>query len=167
MQTERFFSFPLPKGQVSQASPDFTDGYYGGKKMEQRRDLQESRRLDDQGFQETSRYSHDLQGQREYFHTRQVGEDLKSLRQSRGTEEPECQWDSYREASSGRSEERLSHRPDDRRGYRGKLMSSSVILILPLILIAEIFLRWFLGKNKWASAVKWILFVCSHLFRLV
>ncbi|XP_026785387.3 uncharacterized protein si:ch211-13c6.2 isoform X1 [Pangasianodon hypophthalmus] len=105
------------QGQVSQTSIDFTDSYHGGNKMEQRRDMPESRRLDVQGFQEPARYDRDLLGPREYLHTRHV-EDPKSMRQNRGPEEPEYQWDPYREGSAGRSEERMPRHPDDRRGYR-------------------------------------------------
>lgn len=89
--------------------------------MEQGRDVPESRGFDEQGFQEPSRYNRDLQAPREYFHSRHVEKDLKSLRQSRGPEEPEYQWDSYRGGSSGRPEELMKRYPDDR---RGKLKSS-------------------------------------------
>lgn len=88
--------------------------------------MPESRRFDDQGFQEPARYDRDLQGPREYLHTRHVEEDPKIMRQNRGLEEPEYQWDPYRGGSAGRSDERMARHPDDRRGYRGKLMSSSL-----------------------------------------
>lgn len=84
--------------------------------MEQCRDVPESRCLDDQSFQEPSRYNRDLQAPREYFRTRHVEEDRKSLRQLRGPEEPEYQWDSYRERSAGHSEELMIRHSDDRRG---------------------------------------------------
>lgn len=114
--------------------------------MEQRRDMPESRRLDDQGFQEHSRYDRDFQSPKEYFHTRHVEEDPKSLRLSRGPEGPEYQWDPYREGSAGRSEERVARHPDDRRGYRGKqaVLSYWCRFFLLLVLIAETLLTWFL-----------------------
>ncbi|XP_053469044.1 uncharacterized protein si:ch211-13c6.2 isoform X1 [Ictalurus furcatus] len=105
-------------GQVSHTSIDFTDSYHGSNKMEHRRDMPEMRRLDDQGFQEPARYDRDLQGPRDYFHARHAEEDPKSMRHNRGPEEPEYQWDPYREASAGRSEERMARHSDDRRGYR-------------------------------------------------
>lgn len=92
--------------------------------------MPESRRMDDQGFQEHTRFDRDLQGPREYFHTRHVEEDPKSLRQNRGPEEPEYQWDTYREGSASRAEERMARHPDDRRGYRGKLCLIVVVLVL-------------------------------------
>lgn len=94
--------------------------------MERHRDVLDSRRLDDQGFQEPSRYDRDFQGPREYFHARNMEDDLQNLRQNRGPEEPEYQWDPYGEGSAGRSEERVARHPDDRRGFRGKLMSRTL-----------------------------------------
>ncbi|KAK3511704.1 hypothetical protein QTP70_014528 [Hemibagrus guttatus] len=104
-------------GQVLQNSTDFTDSYHGGNTMEPHRDMPDSRRLHDHGFQEPVRYDRDMQGPREYLHTRHV-EEPKSMRQNRVPEEPEYQWDPYREGSAGRSEERLVRHPDDRRVYR-------------------------------------------------
>ncbi|XP_060798843.1 uncharacterized protein si:ch211-13c6.2 [Neoarius graeffei] len=104
--------------QVSQTSTDFTDSYHSGSKMEQRREMPESRRFDDQGFQEPARYDRDLQGPREYLNTRHVEEDPKIMRQNRGLEEPEYQWDPYRGGSAGRSDERMARHTDDRRDYR-------------------------------------------------
>lgn len=138
MQSKFFFSFPLNKGQVSHTSIDFTDSYHGSNKMEHRRDMPEMRRLDDQGFQEPARYDRDLQGPRDYFHARHAEEDPKSMRHNRGPEEPKYQWDPYREASAGRSEERMARHSDDRRGYRGKQIF--VFLMSFIVHIAEILL---------------------------
>ncbi|XP_058233747.1 uncharacterized protein si:ch211-13c6.2 isoform X2 [Hemibagrus wyckioides] len=105
-------------GQVSQSSTGFTDSYHGGNTMEPHRDMPDLRRLDDHGFQEHMRYDRDMQGPREYLHTRHVEEEPKSMRQNRVPEQPEYQWDPYREGSAGRSEERMARHPDDRRVYR-------------------------------------------------
>lgn len=101
---------------MSQSSAHFTDSYLGGFEMETHRD--ESRRLDDHGFQEPARYSHDMQSQ--YLHTRHVQEDPQNMRQNRVPKEPEYQRGPYRDGSTGRSEDRMVRHPDDRRGYRGK-----------------------------------------------
>lgn len=114
--------------------------------MEPHRDMPDSRRLDDHGFQEHIRYDRDMQGPREYLHTRHVEEEPKSMRQNRVPEQPEYQWDPYREGSAGRSEERMARHPDDRRVYRGKL-EFFVILILFNALIKAMFLVWFLGEK--------------------
>ncbi|KAF7691225.1 uncharacterized protein si:ch211-13c6.2 isoform X1 [Silurus meridionalis] len=111
--------FQLNKAQRSRTSTEYSDGYHGGNEMESRRDMQEPRHLDDQGFQEPARYDRDFQGPRDYSHTRHVEEKPKSMRQNRGPDEPEYQWDSYRTGSAGRSDDRMSRHPDDRRGYRG------------------------------------------------
>ncbi|XP_053348339.1 uncharacterized protein si:ch211-13c6.2 isoform X2 [Clarias gariepinus] len=107
------------QGQVSQTSTDYTDSYYGGNRMEQRREMPETKRLDDQVFHEPAKYDRDLRNSRDYLHTRHVEEDPKGMRQNRGPEEPEYQWNTYREGSAGRPEERIQSRhSDDRRGYR-------------------------------------------------
>ncbi|KAF5908608.1 uncharacterized protein DAT39_001692 [Clarias magur] len=112
------------QGQVSQMSTDYTDSYYGGNRMEQRREMPESKRLDDQVLHEPAKYDRDLRNSRDYLHTRHVEEDPKGMRQNRGPEEPKYQWDPYREGSAARPEERMGHHSDDRRGYRDTAWNS-------------------------------------------
>ncbi|XP_027031848.2 uncharacterized protein si:ch211-13c6.2 isoform X1 [Tachysurus fulvidraco] len=106
------------QGQVSQSSTDFTDSYHSGNKMEPHREMPDLRRFDDHNFQQHVRYDRDMQGPREYLHTRHGEEAPKSLRQNRVPEVSEYQYNPYREGSAGRSEERMVHHPDDRRVYR-------------------------------------------------
>lgn len=115
------------QSQALQSSSDFADSYYSINSMEPRRDMPQSRRLDDHGFQEPVRYSRDMQPHRDYLHTRHVEEDPGSMRQSRVPQEPEYQWNPYREGSASRSEERMVHRPDDRRVYQEPAWNSRSI----------------------------------------
>ncbi|TSK31398.1 Nuclear transcription factor Y subunit gamma [Bagarius yarrelli] len=110
-----------------QSSSDFADSYHGINNMEPpqpRRDMPQPRRMDDHGFQEPVRYSRDMQTSRDYLHTRHVEEDPGMRRQSRAPQEPEYQWNPYREGSAGRPEERMLYRPDDRRVYQEPVWNS-------------------------------------------